>query len=298
MHVRILLTLGALTAIAPLQTGIDGTWNGTLGSGRGALRIELRLSTLPDGSIAGQLNSLDQGARLPMTSIRLDNGKLHFEIPSVGGVYDGSIDASGIEISGRWTQTGVPPQPLNFRRASTAAPAATAPEKPAADEKGPPFTSPLDIRAPVPPQPFRGGGKTYLAYELHAANYSGRDCWLTALAVLGDSSATPIASYSSADLETMAARPLRDEPPPYTKIAAGSTTVVYMWIALDSPQVVPAALRHLVTVRVTGFSDSLTFEIPALAVNRAAVPVLGAPLRGDGWVAGNGPRTCRSIAGR
>src|SRR5215813_14110917 len=44
------------------DSGIAGTWRGTLGSGAAQLRIVLSIAKLSNGEYGGQLNSVDQGA--------------------------------------------------------------------------------------------------------------------------------------------------------------------------------------------------------------------------------------------
>jgi len=267
--------------------GPEGKWEGQLGSGPNHLRIELQFTKLADGSMSGQLNSLDQGATLPMSAIRFENNKIHFEIAPVGGVYEGEMNAAGTDISGTWTQTGVPAQPLNFHRA-TAEPA----QQPLA---GPtalpvkPFTAPLDIYVPIAPTAFAANGKMHLVYELHVANYGGVDCSLTHLEILSAGNEKPIASYTAAEVEANTVRPGQPGALPKTKLAAGSTAVIFLWLTLDNPNDLPAAVRHKISMKVGAYPEDLTIETPPLTINRKSVVVLSPPLRGDNWLAGNGP---------
>ncbi len=290
----ILGTASVLLAMPALQNpaqpgGIEGKWEGQLGSGANHLRAELQLTKLADGTLAGQLNSLDQGVSLPMSAIRFENKKVHFEIPPVGGLYDGELNAAGTDITGTWIQTGVPAQPLNFHRATAETeqqpPASAQPAAPATK----PFTAPLDTYVSIPPTPFAANGKVHLVYELHVANYGAADCSFTHLDILSPGSDKPLASFTAADLEGMTTRPGQPAASPKTKLAPGTTAVVYLWLTLDNAQNVPDALRHKISMKVGAYPEDLTIETPPLAVDRKPVVVLSPPLHGDNWLAGNGP---------
>ena len=56
-----------------------------------------------------------------------------------------------------------------------------------------------------------------------------------------------------------------------------------LWISLDSSEQVPASLHHRITV------GDRSVEGGAIAVQTAKPVVLGPPLRGSDWFAGNGP---------
>ncbi|HUK30933.1 MAG TPA: M23 family metallopeptidase [Candidatus Acidoferrum sp.] len=271
---------------------LEGKWEGTLGSGPNRLRIELVFSKLGDGTLAGQLNSLDQGSELTMFAVRFQSNRVHFEIPDVGGVFDGGVNSAGTDITGTWQQTGGPKQPLNFHRA-TAVPAqqppASTPSATAATPPAKPLTVPLDITIPKAPTAFAANGKMHLVYELHVANYGGSDCSLTHLEIISSGSEKSIAAFSAADLEGMTTRPGQPNASPKTKLAAGSIAIIYMWLTLDSAQEVPDALRHKISAKVGAYPDDLTIETIPFAVNRKPVVVLTPPLRGDNWVAANGP---------
>lgn len=64
--------------------------------------------------------------------------------------------------------------------------------------------------------------------------------------------------------------------------------VVYMWVTLENSAKVPTAIEHKVAVKVGKYPEAITVRCARVAVGRD-VPVIGPPLRGDSWVAGNGP---------
>jgi murein DD-endopeptidase len=268
---------------------LAGSWEGTLGQGAVRLRIVLTIEKQSDGNYKGSLNSVDQRAVLPMNNIALKSDAVHFEISPVGGTYDGTLSTDGNEIAGTWTQTGVPPQPLKFTRAAPGAAAAQAPANQFSPSVEKPFTVPFDIVIPVAPTAFKGDGKWHLAYELHIANLSDADCQLTSIeTITGDSAATAIAKFSGVELQPIVTHPGQKAEDP-AKIAAGTFAVVYMWATVDRLADVPGTIRQRMTVKVGKYPEDVTMETPPAIVGRAPVTVIAPPLRGDGWLAGNGP---------
>ena len=209
---------------------MEGRWTGMLG-GTAGLHIELIIARLGDGSLDGHLNSVDQGSILRMTAIRLADGKVHFEVPDVGGVYDGTIDAAGSRITGTWQQTGGPKQPLNFTRATETAPQAP---QTASDSAEPPLTAPLDVRVPKPPQPFAADGMMHLAYELHVGNYDDSDCTLTKAP--GASAVSGVLAVSTSLLNTQRCPAMRRRSSPRLRRSTGNAG------ARDSRSVASAGL--------------------------------------------------------
>jgi hypothetical protein len=281
---------GAWTGNAWAQSppgNLEGKWEGVLG---GQLRLQLDFAKLADGSWSGKLNSLDQGAVLPIGKVDVEGNKVRFEVPSVGGEYEGTFNAAGDELQGTWRQTAVPmPQPLNFRRLSTLPGQAAAPAGQAAP--GPkPITVPLDTVAPMAPTAFLSDGKTHLVYELHVNNYGRSDTSLVKVEVLGgDKGEAVLARYPQGELEGMVDRPGQPSANPKTKMGAGAFAVVYVWVTMEKAAEVPGALRHRLTARVGSYPEDLVVVTPPTPVNRKAVMVIQPPLRGDNWLAGNGP---------
>ncbi len=268
---------------------LEGKWEGVLGGGANSLHITLQFTKLGDGTIAGQLSAASQGVSYAISALRFENNKLHFEITPVGGVYEGEMNSAGSDITGKWIQTGGPLQPLNFHRAAAASAQQSPVSTPAAAPATKPLTVPLDITIPIAPTAFAANGKWHLVYELHVANYGGSDCSLTHLDVLSSGSEKSIASFTAADLEGMTTRPGQPNASPKTILAAGSIAVMYMWVTVDTAQDVPDALRHKISAKVGAYPDDLAIETLPLAVNRKPVVVLTPPLRGDNWLAANGP---------
>lgn len=274
----------AHSQVASDGKGIAGRWEGALG---GRLHLVLTISDSGSGDFSGTLNSVDQGAVLPMDAIKVEGDRFRFEVKPVGGVYEGVLNAARTEVKGTWTQTGVAPQPLSFQRNDKAG--ASSEEKAAPAPTPKPLSAPLDVAVPFAPAAFRGDGKVHLVYELHIVNMGHSDCNLTRIEVVaGDSSGKSLATFASAELENMTVLPGQTASE-RTKLGPGAIAVIYMWVTLDRPEDVPATLRHRVSMKVGDYSEELTAETPPVAVSRGPAVVISPPLRGDNWLAANGP---------
>jgi hypothetical protein len=96
---------------------IAGIWNGTLAAGGANLRLRVHIAKTSTGAATGTLDSLDQGANgIPLTAVTLRDGKVHFEARGIGGLYEGSLDATGEVLAGQWKQGGQT-FPLDLTRA-------------------------------------------------------------------------------------------------------------------------------------------------------------------------------------
>ena len=289
--------LGPAPAIAqtqpPVTSDINGSWTGVLGTGAQQLHLVITVNRSGDGKYSGQLNSVDQGAVLPMDSVGLQGAQIRFEIKRIGGVYEGTLNEDRTEIKGTWIQANVPGQPLTFLREGTKpsaqAGSSTAPS--AASPAGPttkPFIIPVDVIVPMPPHAFLSEGKTNLVYELHVVNMSQYECTLTRVEVMtADAAAKVLDSADGAKLEGMVARPgvtVTEK----TKLTPGGEGVVYLWVPLDGPSAPPASIRHRITVKIGTYPDALSVETLPISVS-TSVPTISSPLRGDHWLAGNGP---------
>jgi murein DD-endopeptidase MepM/ murein hydrolase activator NlpD len=72
------------------------------------------------------------------------------------------------------------------------------------------------------------------------------------------------------------------------KIGSGQMVAIYMWVTLDSPAKVPAAITHKISAKFDIYPEELTVQTARLPVSRD-IALISAPLRGDNWQAGNGP---------
>jgi pimeloyl-ACP methyl ester carboxylesterase len=96
----------ATAADASAQTpSLEGIWQGTLEAGGAKLRMVLKVTKKPDGTLAATLDSPDQGAAgIPLDSVTLTGAAVRFELKAAGGVYEGTINKEGTSIDGRWSQ--------------------------------------------------------------------------------------------------------------------------------------------------------------------------------------------------
>ncbi len=88
---------------------IEGLWMGSLKLPNGIeLRLLFNISTKTDGSISATMDSLDQGAKgIPVEAATYKNGSLRIEVKSIKGTFEGTLEADGKTIDGKWEQGGL-----------------------------------------------------------------------------------------------------------------------------------------------------------------------------------------------
>jgi murein DD-endopeptidase len=264
---------------------LEGTWEGLLG---GRLRLVVTIHKTSSGDLTGQLDSVDQHATLPIEKASLDGNKVKFEVSRIGGFYKGEMNDKGTEISGTWEQSGVPEQPLSFKRSAGSKPSQENATK-STEHTPKPLTFPLDIVIPVAPTAFKADGKWHLVYELHVSNLWKWDCELTRIELLdANGGQKPLASFSGGELDGMVLHPGGDAAQK-SKIGPAQFAVVYIWATFDTLDAVPASISHRVTAKIGDYPEGFSVDIPSTAVDRKPVVVINAPLTGEDWVAGNGP---------
>ena len=271
---------------AKTNSDFAGSWKGELGEGANKLRIVLTITKTADGAFAGQGQSLDQGSTFPLEKVSVKGDAVHFEVGAISGVYEGTLNAARTELKGTWTQSGAPAQPLNFVRAvEDAATAQKLPEGP----KEKPISVFEDVVVPIAPTAFKADGKWHVVYELHINNMNRWQHQLTKVeAVSGDAAGRTLVAYSGAELDAVLARPGHPGATEKAKIEPEAMAVVYVWATFDTLEAVPATVRQRLTVKIGTYPDELAIETAAIPVGRAAVAI-SSPLRGDHWLAANGP---------
>jgi murein DD-endopeptidase len=287
--------IGMFPARAAGQAGkvddaLAGTWKGELGTGAAKLRIILTITRAADGAFSGQLNSVDQGAMIPMENITLKGDAVHFEVKDVGGLYEGTLNAARTEFAGTWTQSGAPGQPITFTRSTEDSTTKdNAAQKPVEGPKEKPISAFVDVVVPIAPTAFKADGKWHVVYELHLNNMDRWDCRLTKVeAFSGDASGRSLVSYAGTELEGVMARPGQPGTTGKSKLGGGTMAVVYMWATVDTENDVPATIRQRLSVKVGTYPEELTVETAAIPVGREPIAI-SSPLRGNHWLAGNGP---------
>ncbi|HEY2545108.1 MAG TPA: M23 family metallopeptidase [Candidatus Acidoferrum sp.] len=298
-HALLLLVLGVALFVSLLCPAIAqaakaddfaGSWKGELGAGANKLHIVLTITKTSGGDFTGVLNSVDQGASLPMDNVSVKGDAVHFEVKPIGGVFEGTLNAARTELKGTWTQTDAPPQPLSFaRNTENTAANDSATQKPPDGPKEKPLSVFEDVVVPIAPTVFKADGKWHVVYELHLNNMDRWEHRLTQVEMLsGDSASRTLVKYSGAEVETVLARPGHAGATEKAKIEPGAMAVVYMWATFDTLEAVPPTVRQRLTVKVGTYPEDLTIETAAIPVGRGAVAITS-PLRGDHWLAGNGP---------
>lgn len=163
---------------------------------------------------------------------------------------------------------------------STPAPVvATSPEPPPLIE---PVVTPVVGSVLSPPVPFAGeDGRTHLVHELILTNFTPGTVSIDKVDVL-DQDGTVIHTLTGADL---AARVLPTSSRQYVnQLAGGQNGAVFLHVALDGAA--PTSLLHEVTVTVAG--TPTVERLGATPVTARQLPVLGPPLKGEGYLAADG----------
>jgi len=121
-NVSIPLIFRRETGAAARQPGdaifpVEGLWQGAVETHGMRLRFQLHISHDTEGALIAALDSLDQGVTgLPANRVTLKDSVFHFEIPSVAGVYEGTLNLARNTMTGKWSQTSADNLPLNFQR--------------------------------------------------------------------------------------------------------------------------------------------------------------------------------------
>src|SRR5215467_16105907 len=94
--------IGASFLTGQESSGLEGKWEGSLGSAPNQLRIVLNISKASDGLYLGRLISLDQGGiPIPMEKIEQTGDAVRFEVKAVNGVFEGKLTES-TKLQGTW----------------------------------------------------------------------------------------------------------------------------------------------------------------------------------------------------
>src|SRR6188474_1463317 len=80
--------------------GFEGWWQGTLEPGGTKLRLVLTVTKSDAGAYAGKLDSLDQGATIPIDTITVNGDAVRIEIKSPAIVYEGTLNKERTELTG------------------------------------------------------------------------------------------------------------------------------------------------------------------------------------------------------
>jgi pimeloyl-ACP methyl ester carboxylesterase len=95
--------------------GVAGDWMGALDVGPVKLRLALHIEAGAQEGLTAKLNSVDQGAVLPVDTTTFAEGTLRFAITAIGATYTGTLKEDGSLLEGTWSQSGRS-LPLTLRR--------------------------------------------------------------------------------------------------------------------------------------------------------------------------------------
>jgi hypothetical protein len=281
---------GSMGQATDSANGIAGVWAGVLG---GQLHLVVTITKLSSGELGGTMNSVDQHTVLELSNVTFHGDALRFEVPRVGGVYEGKLKKNGRDISGSWTQTGLPAQALDFTRRveSGEASEGTAEQAvPKAEHTPKPLLPGFNAVIPIAPTAFKADGKWHLVYELHISNMDKWEYAFTRIEVVSaDAAQKTLATFSGADLDGMFIHPGLPNAEKVSKLAAGEFGAVFLWVTFDKLEDIPAAIAERISVKIGDYPEALSIVTPPTRVAKNPVVVITSPLVGEDWVAGNGP---------
>ncbi len=102
---------------AAITARLEGTWEGTLETHGVELHLVLKLTNQADGTSAGRIVNLDQGALELPVAITQKGASVTLDVVPIASSYTGALNAGGTEIAGTFRQ-GANSAPLTFRRAA------------------------------------------------------------------------------------------------------------------------------------------------------------------------------------
>lgn len=271
---------------AESTNGIEGVWTGVLG---GRLHLVMTI-TKSGGDLGGTLNSVDQHSVFALTNVTFRDNALHFEVPRVGGVYEGKLKKNGHDISGSWTQSGVPAQALDLTRTPEPDGATAEQPVPKAEHTPKPLLPGFNAVIPIAPTAFKANGKWHLVYELHVSNMDKWEYAFTRIEVVSaDDAQKTLATFSGAELDGMFSHPGVPTAEKVSKLAPGEFGAVFLWLTFDKLEDIPAAIAQRISVKIGDYPEALSIVTPPTSVNKNPAVVISSPLAGEDWVAANGP---------
>jgi len=145
--------------------------------------------------------------------------------------------------------------------------------------------TPVGMRVENSPVPVKGAdGLVHLTYELELGNFTNAVATLSRLDVIDAATGNAVATLQPADIANRLV--VRDKAAVPGSIGAAQQGLLYLHVSFADQSSVPATLAHRATVTL---GDSQLVETAArIAVAPAATLVVGAPLRGSNFIAGDG----------
>lgn len=112
--VRTLLPIILVLAPALAQNRrLEGEWKGTLDTSGPKLRLLLKVTKGADGKLAATIDSLDQGASIPVAEIAHMSDDVKLTLKTIAASYEGKMNAAGTESRASGTRAA-PACPSRF----------------------------------------------------------------------------------------------------------------------------------------------------------------------------------------
>ena len=101
----------AVEKAASANTGdvqaLEGVWEGALDANGQQLHLRFNFTKSADGSVAGTVDSPDQGVNgLAVNSIARTGDTVKMDVKAVGGSYEGTLNKDASAMTGTWSQGG------------------------------------------------------------------------------------------------------------------------------------------------------------------------------------------------
>jgi murein DD-endopeptidase len=164
-------------------------------------------------------------------------------------------------------------------------PSSATPARQAAAAVSRPLDLPMEMMVPVAPMLVSGDGKTHLIYELHLTNFALSELTIASLEIVGGDG-RGLAQYEGEELRVRLARPGLAPGGDKLRIGGGMRAVAYLWLTFDTPTSVPETLQHRLTAKI---GEEIKGSGAKIKVRVPRQLVISPPMRGDGWLAANGP---------
>jgi murein DD-endopeptidase len=149
-------------------------------------------------------------------------------------------------------------------------------------------TAPVQVEVLNAPALAHAGGAGHLVYELHVSNLADQALSLDTVEVRSADDGAPVRAYAG-DLLRHNLHRIGTVPDSAAEnvLGAGQRGIVYVWAPVGGGAP-PAALAHRVVLS-TARGTRISIHTPPVPVDAREPVVLGPPLRGGGWIAGNAP---------
>lgn len=143
------------------------------------------------------------------------------------------------------------------------------------------------------PRPVLGSdGLQHLVYELQLSNVTGERVQLKRLSIFRDADKEPLAVLDGAEIARRFS-PGGRRGNESAELGGYQYGIGFLHVALPAGRAVPQRLRHEVEAWFDQFRADAVIRLGPVTVTTSEPPVLGPPLRGDGYIAGDG--CCDSV---